>query len=102
MYLLPVNIHVNVYINVLMVFKIVRSIILYEFLNPSRLIYLNEHEYWYEGDDLEEPESKSEISSDLPFSTIRVNIEDTGIGLSKDARENLFLPFKQVCSYIHV
>lgn len=30
-----------------------------------------------------------------PVCTLRVSIEDTGIGLSEDARENLFLPFKQ-------
>lgn len=34
-------------------------------------------------------------SDDLPLATIRVTIEDTGIGLSKEARDLLFQPFKQ-------
>jgi signal transduction histidine kinase len=38
---------------------------------------------------------RNSFSVKSPVKSIRVNIEDTGIGLSKEARENLFQPFKQ-------
>jgi signal transduction histidine kinase len=44
-------------------------------------------------------EIKSEINVDVndqPLCALRVSIEDTGIGLSEDARDKLFQPFKQV------
>jgi two-component system capsular synthesis sensor histidine kinase RcsC len=34
-------------------------------------------------------------STDVPFATIRVSIEDTGIGLTEETRAALFQPFKQ-------
>jgi signal transduction histidine kinase len=32
-------------------------------------------------------------------SSIKISIEDTGIGLSKEIRKTLFQPFQQVCIY---
>jgi signal transduction histidine kinase len=47
-----------------------------------------------ERDSKDEPEYRGPLG-DHPLSSIRISIEDTGIGLSKNARDTLFQPFKQ-------
>jgi hypothetical protein len=61
-------------------------------------IYLTEYHYHYQGKKLGKSKviSLDEDNENHSISYIRVNIEDAGIGLSKAARDNLFIPFKQV------